>query len=316
MQKWFIIFISITIIFQSCAVQKNESFKEQLLKSNCSQHTAYNYSSEDMPKHLHLIPISTQLKSKISNKGLHLANALNILPLLEEYTKLKYSIDSSNTNQKIHLLELKQEISQKINTGSLIVSAVSSEMDCEEERTSQIANYLEGKQSELESKLTIGAIVVGASGAIATGGTINNEKLSNTIGISTGIAEASLGLMMLFNKNKSHFYHERNALQEIWEGKSTSMVFPPFIWYYLNYSPSNDTAQKSIREQIIDKWKSFGQIEDSDKNEKLKNLYFGKGGVYNADQLNNRADMYDQLESHINLLKQDLMSLMIEIENI
>lgn len=45
-------------------------------------------------------------------------------------------------------------------------------------------------------------------------------------------------------------------------------------------------------------------------------LYFGEGGKYSAEQLSTRADMLDQLESHINLMKQDLRKLSIEIEQI
>lgn len=308
--------LSISLLFGSCGSYKNSLFSSQLRHSNCNQQNVYSYSPEDMPKPLHEIYIDSAITTKISKRGLNIANAINIIAPLTQYAKYKQADLNDKNKKELDIVKLKLDIFQKINNASLIVSAVSSEMDCEEERTSQIANYLEGKQSDLESKLTIGAIVIGASGAIATGGTIKNENLSNSIGIGTGIAEASLGLLMLFNKRHIDFYHERNALKDIWIGDATSSNFPPFIWYYLNYSDPNDVGTKSIRKQIIEKWRNFGQIEEDNKQEKTTNLYFGKGGKYNADKLNNRADMYDQVESHINLLKQELMALSLEIEKI
>ncbi|MGK0639506.1 hypothetical protein [Thermaurantimonas aggregans] len=43
-------------------------------------------------------------------------------------------------------------------------------------------------------------------------------------------------------------------------------------------------------------------------------LIFGKGGKYTASQLINRANMYDQPEAYINLMKQDLKVLASELE--
>ncbi|WP_160070124.1 hypothetical protein [Sphingobacterium bovisgrunnientis] len=144
-----------------------------------------------------------------------------------------------------------------------------------------------------------------------TGGVIKDEKASNAVGISTGIAEAGLGLTMLFNKRKIEFLHDRNILRDIWEGPTVSSLIPSFIWYYLNHE---DQSNHSLRKEIIDKWSQFGQIDKNSAPNSL--LYFGNGGEYSADELDNRADMYDQLESQIHLLKQKLMTLAIEIDEI
>ncbi len=307
---------SLSSLLGSCASYQNSAFSSQLRHSNCNQQNIYSYKESELPVPLHKLSIDSLLHNKISKKSLNIANAIGILDPLTRYARAKQDISSASVEHKLDMISLRLDIFQKINNASLIVSAVSSEMDCEEERTSQIANFLEGKQSDLESKLTISAIVIGASGAIATGGTINNERVSNSIGIGTGIAEASIGLLMLFNKRKIDFYHERNALRDVWLGSETSTNFPPFIWYYLNYADPSEPDTKSVRNQIIEKWKNFGQIDEEDDELKLDKLYFGKGGKYKAEELNNRADMYDQVESHINLLKQELMALSLEIERL
>lgn len=298
----------------ACRAVKDAHIQQQTIASTCNQQNIYNYTEDDLPLPLHTLRIDSTLFSHLSYENLNMANAIDILADLTSYVHLMSDQSTTDLERRISLLELKQRIDHKLQMASLEVSAIASEMDCEEERTSQVANYLKSGESDLESKLTVAAIVVGATGAITTGGVIKNETASNTAGIATGITEASLGLIMLFNNRKIDFYHERNALREVWKGEKTSSSFPPSVWYYLNYDdPTNDTP--SVRMQIIDKWKNFKQIAD-DENTHIEQIYFGKGGRYTTEQLVNRADMYDQLESHITLMKQDLKSLSLALERL
>lgn len=306
---------SVLFIFMSCATIKDANIRQQITVSNCNQQNIYDYNTDDLPKPLHTLSIDNELANHLSPENLHMANALGLIPDLTRYVSLKKHLEASDLEKRVDILELKQRIEHRINIASLEVSAIASEMDCEEERTSQVANYLKGSESNTESKLTIAAIVVGATGAIATGGVIKNDNASNTVGIATGITEASLGLMMLFNSRKIDYYHKRNALREVWEGKPISSNFPPFVWYYLNYTDPNKDIP-SIRQAIIDKWKHFGQIEEEDDGQSIPAIYFGDGGKYTTEQLVNRADMYDQLESHITLMKQDLKALSLAMERL
>jgi len=305
------LYLLLVLFLTSCATTKDLSLNQFIKTSKCNQQKEYFYSISELPTSLESSYIEgTSLSKKITSNSLHIANTIGVIDLLEEYNDLKSrKVPVNELEDRIRLLEIKQEIDHQINFSSLIISAVSAELDCEEERVSQIANYLSDKQNSLESKLTVGAIVVGATGAILTGGVIKSGKASNAVGIGTGIGEAALGLTMLFNKKKIDIKHERNILKEIWEGPETSTLFPSFIWYYLNHEDEDKT---SLRKEIIEKWTQFGQIEKSPN--VLSNLYFGTGGKYTSDQLNNRADMYDQLESQIYLLKQKLMTLAIEID--
>lgn len=312
MKTHIIYYLALAISLLSCASTKDAHLNKHILSSKCSQQEPYNYTANDFPKPLDKLEINNVLSQKLTTGSLHIANTIGIIDYLNEYTNLLYTQSSLNKSEKkIKTLGLKQAIDHQINHASLVISAVSSELDCEEERVSQIAHYLSEKQGSLESKLTIGAIVLGATGAILTGGVIKNDDASNAVGIGTGIGEAALGLTMLFNKRKIEFYHERNILRDIWEGPATSHLFPSFIWYYLN---NEENSSQSLRNEIIDKWSQFGQI---DKNaNSLSSLYFGNGGKYTADELDNRADMYDQLESQIYLLKQKLMTLANEIDRL
>lgn len=287
-----------------CATIKDAGIQQQIAGSNCNQQNVYSYTEQDLPRPLHTLSIEQDLAKQLGPGNLNIANALGLLPDLTQYIRLKKDLEPGDFERRLSVLELKQRIDHRINIASLEVSAVASEMDCEEERTSQVANYLKGMESDMESKLTIAAVVVGATGAIATGGAVKNETASNAVGIATGITEASLGLLMLFNNRKTDFQHKRNALREVWEGKPTSSNFPPFVWYYLTYRDPNKSIP-SVRQAIIEKWENFGQISEEGNKEDDPNtpIYFRDGGRYTTAQLINRADMYDQLESHITLMK-------------
>lgn len=289
-----------------------------LLKSNCNQQGVYQYDSIGLPQAIHLLELDSSLLENFTFKSLNVANAIGILPLLEEYGKQKKIYQQEKTIQnQVNLIEMTQLLSQKINSASLEISAVSSEMDCEEERTSQIANFLKNQESDRETKLTVGSIIVGASGAILSGAN-TDRNIGNFIGISTGILEAGFGALILLNTRKIEFRHPRNALRDVWEGYRVSANFPASIWYYLNYHNPTNPEEKSLRYQIIEKWIDFGQISglESKKKRKLLNTYFRDGGKYTSQQLSNRADMYDQLESNINLMKQDLNRLSLEINSL
>jgi hypothetical protein len=314
------IFILICTLLASCAGVKNTQIKNQLVESNCNQQNVYSYTLEDLPQPIYQLELDTALISRFSFKSLNIAHAIGIMSHLTEYVKTQKDYSQNPTlEKKIHLIELSQRINQRINVSSLEISAVASEMDCEEERTDQIASYLKGREDNAEKKFTVGAIIVGAAGAITTGILIVNGNESNTpdlIGIGTGLTEATLGLSILLNKRTVELRHERNALKEIWEGKETSTMFPPSVWYYLNYYNPNQPYQSSMRYQIIERWMSFGQIyvAKSKKKKSLINVYFGNGGKYSAEQLYNRASMLDQLEAQISLIKQDLKGLALELE--
>lgn len=317
MRFFFLIFVS-SAVLSSCSSYKTANFESYLRSSNCNQQNVYQYDSTGLPKAIHYLELDSFLVKNFTFKSLNVAHAIGILPLLEQYGNQKklYQIDKTLQNQ-VNLIELTQLISQKINSASLEISAVSSEMDCEEERTSQIANYLKNKESDRETKLTVGSIVFGASGAILSG-IYSEQALGNIIGISTGIVEAGFGVLILLNTRKTEFMHPRNALRDVWEGYQVSANFPASIWYYLNYHNPAFPEEKSLRYQIIEKWIDFGQISglDSKKKKKLLDTYFRDGGKYTSQQLSNRADMYDQLESNINLMKQDLNRLSLEMSSL
>lgn len=310
------------ILMSSCATLKNPKLQAQLDNSNCYQHDAYTYSVTDMPEPLYQIKLDTLLTSRISVNSLNIANAIGILDILKQYILKKKEYEASPTlENRVEVIELSQKINKLINLASLEISAVASELDCEEEKTEQIVSYIKSKESNAESKLTIATIAVGAATAILAGTmelSGSESKAIPAIGLGAGVVEGTLGLMMLFNERKMEVRHTRNILNEIWEGKATSKFFPISVWYYLNYHDPAKANKPSHRQQIIDQWMSFDQFADQkeEDREQLLRIYFGEGGKYTADQLKIRTNMYDQLESTIKVMKQDLKDLLMEIDKL
>lgn len=314
----FLQLIGVLILLSACGASRNIRIDNYLLQSSCNQQNRYAYTKEELPVDLHQKSLDTLLLTTISFESLNVANAIGIIDKLEAYVKVKREyLRKPTLENRLDYIELSSFIKNRINLASLEISATASEMDCEEERTSQIADYLKRKEDDKETKLTVSSIVVGATGAILTAA-IEKSKPEKAVGLSTGITEAFLGVMILLNKKKIEFSHPRNSLKEIWEGREVSDIFPPSIWYYLNYYDPNGKIPSSRRVELIQKWVNFGQISDikSKKKSQLLNLYFGEGGKYTAEQLANRANMYDQLESYINLMKQDLNKLSFEFEKL
>lgn len=289
--------------------------------SNCNHQKEYNYRAADMPVPYHTLQIDTLLTRRFSTQALQAAHAIGLLGTLKAFVALQQQQAAHPASQQyIQLLQYMQRIQQRIQVASLEIAAVAGEMDCEEERADQIAVYLNNLQDNTANRLTVGAIVAGAAGAVTAGLLLLSGNTSNApelIGIGTGLVETVLGALLLRPQKTVQFLHPRNALSDIWNGPATSSIFPAPVWYYLNYE--NDTDKPlSPRRQLIAKWQNFGQIADvkEKKKQQVYNLFFGKGGAYTADQLTNRANMYDQIEAQINLMKQDLKLLAAELEQL
>lgn len=313
------LFLISLLFLLSCSVIRNQHIGLHPNKGNCNQQGFFTYSTKSLPEPLYEIKLDTFLLNHFSYRSLNAAHAIGILNLIKQLPELKMKNRTTVVESRLEALELKQKMMQKIHIASLEVSAVASEMDCEEERADQIAAYLKSIEDNSETRLTVAAIVIGSLGSMAAGALLAKGNDTNTpefIGIGTGLAEAILGICILKQKRTVYFEHPRNALKDIWEAPATSEIFPPAIWYYLN--SSNPGGEPSLREQIVNNWLGFGQLADTKekKRESLYALFFGVGGKYTADQLINRANMYDQVEAQINLMKQDLQLLATEIEQL
>jgi hypothetical protein len=272
------------------------------------------------PEPLHTLLLDGALAQRFSYKSLNIANAFHLIPLLKELVAAEQRYETEHSDRaEIDLLRLNQRITSKILQAHLEIAATSAAMDCEEERTDQLAFYLNQKQQQTERILTVAAIIVGAVTGIISGLFLGagRDTKADAVGVVGGFTEVGLASGILFSEKKVEFAHPYNPLREIWYEQDPLGMFPTSIWYYLSYHPPLQPEISPLREQLIESWLRFGQLsaaETPQREEDIK-LFFGKGGRYTAAQLTNRADMFDQLEAMISLMKQDLDLLMYELLN-
>ncbi|BDD04024.1 hypothetical protein [Aureibacter tunicatorum] len=308
--------IPMLILFASCQAQKIARLQEKVKDSNCNLIGHKPYTAEDLPQTLTTNDIELSLQNHFSPKSIFIANAMGILPLLEEYI---VHVDSANTSSNIEYKLLKieayQKILHKINITNLEISSYASIMDCEEERAEQIASSLQDIDAKRETFLTVSAIVIGALGSVLTIAFIDQGNTNDYIGFGTGIIEATLGFMILKKGKSIDFNHLDNPLTDIWNQPKVSTYYPPSIWFFLTDSNSFGAPNMSMASELANRWADFSELNNHE-NISTKELLFGSGGAYNADDLELRASMLDQLESTINLMKQDLEVLSQELLNI
>ncbi|WP_157986726.1 hypothetical protein [Chitinophaga alhagiae] len=310
MTRYYLLCLLSVPCFFSCGTTKTIS-KVQLQAQavSCAPTTPRNYVWQTPDLHR---PLTPAMLARFSKKSWQLASLLGIegellqLMQLEEKGKAAFT-----TEDRLQWLELKQHVAERVDLASLEISATAAELDCEEERADQYKELLREKVSKAERKITVAAIITGAATGLLVGvmnlSNNGNENLSEEIAITGGIAEATLGILSLKIDRNIVFSHGRNHLQDIWFGADSTNNFPPLIWYYLNL-PFNAGAP-SLRESLKAQWLSMDQLSLKDRG----SLYFGEGGKYSADELDDRSAMLDQLEARISLMKKDLQLITKEL---
>ncbi|GAB3248548.1 hypothetical protein GCM10027347_04930 [Larkinella harenae] len=275
----------------------------------CEPPIQYRYDSTYFPKPTDqaLREFSSSLLQRFSKHDLLLANAVGILPLLQEENQL---ISNTSLEGKITLLQKRQQILNRLMLASTQIASLAAELDCEGERAEQLATYLDKRDEQRIRRLTIYSVILGAATTVATS-LIPGEKPSNIVGIGGGVVSAGLSGIAAFQSNQTvPFKHARNLLTDIWKQPRESTVYPPMVWYVLTEKSFSNDGQYSLSHNIRQRWQSF--VVDNDSPEEVA-LYFTEGGNYQADDLHNRANMLNQLQSSIRSIDQDLQSLVLSL---
>lgn len=195
-----------------------------------------------------------------------------------------------------------RKIERAIQMASFEISAITGGIDCEEEKAEQIANFLEKRVKNKETNRTVAAIVTGAVVSTGTGVALvagAAGSLLEIFGIVGGLTEVWLGVSILNLKNYVEIEHPINVIDIIYNNDNSEQVFPNTVWKYINTDLNEDEISK--RERVVQRWDEF-EVEPE-----TLNLFRSKGGKYDTEMLKTRANMLDQLEAQIYLMKQDLM---------
>ena len=251
--------------------------------------------------------IDTSLAKRYSQHDLLLANAAGILPTLQELLSLEKSREPT---AQLDIIAKRQQILSRLFLVATQISGFAAELDCEGEQADQIATYLDQRDTRRIRRLTILSVVLGAVTTVTTA-LIQASTPSKVVSISGGVVSAGFGGLAAFSSNRSvQFTHTRNLLAPIWYQPTQSSAYPPVVWYVLNEKLFSNEGQHSISHNIRERWQRYA-VRDASP-EQIQ-LYFGEGGNYQADDLHNRANMLNQLQSSIRSINQDLQSLVLSV---
>ncbi|MBV7530127.1 hypothetical protein [Chitinophaga sp. sic0106] len=233
------------------------------------------------------------------------ANATGTLTLITQLPQLEKDTSMQSLIQRT---ALRSSIQQRLLLAVTEISGLAAEMDCEGERADQLGRYLDNLNSNRNTKLTVGSIIVAAITTVATIA-FKDDRTQNVAAITGGVISSGLALMTVKPAGKKiSLTLRRNVLKDIWTQADTSDIYSPGLWYMLSDQHFSNSGSISLVQSISGRWKKY----DLDKKISPEDVerYFGNGGVYTADNLHTRAAMLNELQSTVRSLNQNLQSLM------
>jgi hypothetical protein len=211
---------------------------------------------------------------------------------------------------ELRVLRLRQAVTDRIMLAMLDVSGTLAAIDCEGERGDQLRVRLQGIESRRARRLGLASIMVGALTAALSGGlsVAGVATAGDIVGITGGVAEASVGASLLFGSASGTFRTERNLLREVWERPARSELFPPSVWRFLTRRPDGDPGRATVAEVVVNEWRAAELLGRGDPEEERSRaaLLFGPGGTYGVGELEARDAMLDLLEASVALMSRDL----------
>lgn len=304
-----LILLCTCFLLNSCSSNKKINLKISQT-SYCAPPSPYVYDSTYIPLTdiKPLLQFDTLLAKKYSYEDLLIANATGTLLLLQDLVHLE---ENKAENSLVYILQKKQQIFNRLLLASIEVASLAAELDCESERSKQLASYLDQLNDTRVQRFTILSVVTGAVTGIATLGN-HTSKGQIAVGVTGSIVSALFGgLAVISSKQKIVFNHKRNLLTDIWNESKTSPYYPPFIWFTLQGKEFTNSKEHSSFHNIKERWIAEGMVDTAEK--KQVELYFGKGGKYNANDLHTRTNMINQLKAEVRSVNQHLQSLMLKL---
>lgn len=248
-----------------------------------------------------------------STTAIHISEIMDVLPLLNRLARLEK--DSSN---RAEVDRARRKLTARIQLATMEVSSLVAEIECEAQRADEVQDRLKQAQNKRTTVQTILAVVFGGATNVITGGlglATGAGDPAQTVTIAGGALEVLFGTSANFAKVRQEFSHPRNHLAGLFDDTKHTSYFPPSVWQFLTEPNIRDLEGHSLREVLLEAWREEGRLGElgSRREQAREFLIFGPGGLYDAEDLHIREAMLQQLESSIQLMHQDLETLLREV---
>ena len=254
---------------------------------------------------------AVKLYSKIA---VHVADVMDLLPLLNHLARLE--------NQRAPSAEIeraRRKLTTRLQLANMEVSSLVAEIECEVQRADEVQDRLKQVQTTRTTTQTILGIIAGGLANILSGGIGMATRAGDAADIASvagGTLEVLFGTSANFTKVRQEFKHPHNHLQAFWNGEGREKeFFSPGVWRFLTEPEIRDVEGHSLRDVLVQTWNEEGRLgkPGSHQEKQRKALLFGEGGLYDNEDLHVREAMLHQLESSIQLMHQDLETLLREV---
>jgi hypothetical protein len=249
-----------------------------------------------------------------STIAVHVADVMDLLPVLNHLARLE--------NQRAPAAEIeraRRKLTTRLQLANMEVSSLVAEIECEVQRADEVQDRLKQVQTSRTTTQTILGIIAGGLANILSGGIGMATRAGDAADIASvagGTLEVLFGTSANFTKVRQEFTHPHNHLQAFWNGEGKEKdFFSPGVWRFLTEPDIRDLEGHSLRDVLIQTWNEEGRLgtPGSQQEKQRKDLLFGEGGLYDSEDLHVREAMLHQLESSIQLMHQDLETLLREV---
>jgi hypothetical protein len=261
------------------------------------------------------VPAERQHAVKLySPIAVHVADVMDLLPMLNSLARLEH--------ERAPLAEIEQarrKLTIRLQLANLEISSIVAEIECEVQRADEVQDRLKHAQTTRTTTQTILGVIFGGLANILSGGIGMAAKAGDAADIASvmgGTLEVLFGSSANFTKVRQEFSHPHNHLAAFWDGdRKEGEFFSPAVWRFLAAPNIRDLEGHSLREVLLQTWNEPGRLGEpgSKEEEQRKRLLFGEGGLYDNEDLHVREAMLHQLESSIQLMHQDLETLLREV---
>jgi hypothetical protein len=236
-----------------------------------------------------------------------IAQVIQVQDLIGQIPELQTEVAGRVEGARLRLLEVRQELSDRLLLALFDASSVAAELECEKGRAEELATRLEEVQDDIQNRRTVIALLADAVSGLFSGGFLflGSETLAGGADIIGNILQGSFGYSALGGQQRRELLQDRNLLQDVWNGPEVSKVFPQSVWRFLNW-PVNNTPPQSRREAILLEWRQRLGKPGSKSEERRKELFFGRGGIFTVQDLRHRAEMLERVRASVRLMNQDL----------